>query len=55
MDAYKGYHQMWTRKEDEEKTMFYIAHNTFCYQKKTFGLKNTGATYQGLVDMIFKE
>ena len=40
-------------KEDEEKTAFYTDHNTFCYTKMPFGLKNAGATYQRLVDSIF--
>lgn len=30
-------------------------HGTFCYKKMTFGLKNTGVTYQRLMDNIFKD
>ena len=40
-------------KEDEERTTFYTDHDTFCYTKMLFGLKNAGATYQRLVDSIF--
>ncbi|KAI3767660.1 hypothetical protein L2E82_17975 [Cichorium intybus] len=55
LDAYKGYHQILMRKEDEDKTAFYTDHGTFCYQKMPFGLKNAGATYQRLVDKVFKD
>ncbi|KAI3709304.1 hypothetical protein L2E82_39064 [Cichorium intybus] len=55
LDAYKGYHQILMRKEDEDKTAFYTDHGTFCYQKMPFGLKNAGATYQRLVDKAFKD
>ncbi|KAI3493481.1 hypothetical protein L1887_41873 [Cichorium endivia] len=54
LDAYKGYHQIQMKKEDEEKTAFYTDRGTFCYQKMPFGLKNAGATYQRLVDRIFR-
>ncbi|XP_052624863.1 uncharacterized protein LOC128132371 [Lactuca sativa] len=53
LDAYKGYHQILTSKEDEEKTAFYTDHGMFCYTKMPFGLKNAGETYQRLVDSIF--
>ncbi|KAI3739905.1 hypothetical protein L2E82_30317 [Cichorium intybus] len=43
------------RKEDEDKTAFYTDHGTFCYQKMPFGLKNARATYQRLVDKVFKD
>nr|KAJ0221400.1 hypothetical protein LSAT_V11C200050910 [Lactuca sativa] len=40
-------------KKDEEKTAFYTDHDTFCYTKMPFGLKNAGETYQRLVESIF--
>ncbi|GKD37204.1 reverse transcriptase domain-containing protein [Tanacetum coccineum] len=52
--AYKGYHQIQMAKEDEEKTTFYTDQGTYCYTKMPFGLKNTGATYQRLVDSTFQ-
>ncbi|GJX99094.1 reverse transcriptase domain-containing protein [Tanacetum coccineum] len=54
LDAYKGYHQVQLAEEDEEKTAFYTDQGTYCYTKMSFGLKNTGATYQRLVDEAFK-
>ncbi|GJZ72542.1 reverse transcriptase domain-containing protein [Tanacetum coccineum] len=54
LDAYKGYHQVQIALDDEEKTTFYTDHGTYCYTKMPFGLKNTGATYQRLVDTTFQ-
>ncbi|KAJ0820273.1 putative nucleotidyltransferase, Ribonuclease H [Helianthus annuus] len=54
LDAYKGYHQILMKEEDEEKTAFHTDKGIFCYQKMPFGLKNAGATYQRLVDKAFE-
>ncbi|GKD18442.1 reverse transcriptase domain-containing protein [Tanacetum coccineum] len=40
-------------ESDEEKTAFHTSHGVYCYTKMPFGLKNAGATYQGLVDKAF--
>ncbi|GJW50721.1 reverse transcriptase domain-containing protein [Tanacetum coccineum] len=53
LDAYKGYHQIRMAREDEEKMPFHTEHETFCYEKMPFGLKNAGATYQRLTDNMF--
>ncbi|GKD66642.1 reverse transcriptase domain-containing protein [Tanacetum coccineum] len=52
-NAYKGYHQIQMAKEDEEKIVFITSQGIFCYTKMPFGLRNTGATYQRLVDKAF--
>ncbi|GJZ48323.1 reverse transcriptase domain-containing protein [Tanacetum coccineum] len=52
-DAYKGYHQIQMAKEDEDKTSFITSQGIFCDTKMPFGLRNTGATYQRLVDKAF--
>ncbi|GJU31589.1 hypothetical protein Tco_1175178 [Tanacetum coccineum] len=54
LDAYKGYHQIQMSREDEEKTAFYTDQGTYCYTKMSFGLKNTAATYQRLIDSTFQ-
>jgi hypothetical protein len=46
LDYYSGYHQINLAKEDEEKTAFITPFGAFCYTSISFGLKNTGATYQ---------
>ncbi|GJZ61443.1 reverse transcriptase domain-containing protein [Tanacetum coccineum] len=38
---------------DEEKTVFHTILGVYCYTKMPFGIKNTGATYQLLVDKAF--
>lgn len=43
------------KKEDEEETKFYTDHGTFCYTKMSFVLKNVEATYQRLVNKVFKD
>ncbi|GJU91105.1 reverse transcriptase domain-containing protein [Tanacetum coccineum] len=42
-------------EEDEEKTAFFAVERVYCYRKMPFGLKNTGATYQRLVDKVFND
>ncbi|GJV96083.1 reverse transcriptase domain-containing protein, partial [Tanacetum coccineum] len=53
IDAYKGYHQIQMAEEDEEKTAFHTPQGVYCHTKMPFGLKNTRATYQRLVDKAF--
>ncbi|GKC39972.1 reverse transcriptase domain-containing protein, partial [Tanacetum coccineum] len=47
------YHQIQMAELDEEKTAFHTSQGVYCYTKIPFGLKNTGATYQRLVDKAF--
>ncbi|GJT09008.1 reverse transcriptase domain-containing protein [Tanacetum coccineum] len=54
LDTYKGYNRIQMLEEDEEKTAFYTNQGIYCYTKMPFGLKNTGATYQRLMDLAFK-
>ncbi|GKB00098.1 reverse transcriptase domain-containing protein [Tanacetum coccineum] len=42
LDAYKGYYQIKTAEEDEEKTAFITSQGIFCYTKMPSGLKNAG-------------
>ncbi|KAI5324178.1 hypothetical protein L3X38_033251 [Prunus dulcis] len=55
MDAYSGYNQILMHKDDKARTSFIIERGTYCYKVMPFGLKNTEATYQRLVNKIFKE
>jgi hypothetical protein len=54
MDAYSGYNQIQMHPGDEEKTAFMTDKANFCYKVMPFGLKNAGATYQRLMDKVFK-
>ncbi|KAL0451562.1 UNVERIFIED_CONTAM: Retrovirus-related Pol polyprotein from transposon gypsy [Sesamum latifolium] len=54
MDAYQGYHQIFMAEEDRIKTSFITDQGIYCYNVMPFGLKNAGATYQRLVNRMFK-
>ena len=41
--------------QDEEKTSFITDLGLYCYKMMPFGLKNTGATYQRLVNKMFSK
>ncbi|KAJ9546251.1 hypothetical protein OSB04_025958 [Centaurea solstitialis] len=41
--------------EDQENTTFMTDKGIYYYKVMSFGLKNAGSTYQGLVTMMFKE
>ncbi|KAG6472848.1 hypothetical protein ZIOFF_070326 [Zingiber officinale] len=55
LDAYQGYHQVPLAREAQEKVSFVTADGTYCYNVMPFGLKNAGATYQRLMNKVFKE
>ena len=54
MDAFLGYHQIPMHLSDTEKTTFINPYSLLCYNVMSFGLKNTGATYQRLVTKMFR-
>ena len=54
MDAFSGYNQIMMNKADQEKTSFITSQGLFCYKVMPFGLKNAGATYQRLVNHMFR-
>ena len=55
MDAFFGYNQIKMDLDNQEKTSFVTAQGTYYYQVMPFGLKNTGATYQRLVNRMFQK
>jgi len=40
---------------DVDKTTFIMKTANYCYRVMSFGLKNTGATYQRLMDRVFEK
>ena len=54
IDAFSGYNQIRMDKVDQEKTSFVTSQGLFCYEVMPFGLKNAGATYQLLVNHMFR-
>ncbi|WCJ39787.1 Retrovirus-related Pol polyprotein from transposon gypsy [Euphorbia peplus] len=55
LDVKEGFHQIPLAEKDMEKTSFITPEGTYCYQVMPFGLKNARATYQRLVNKMFKE
>ena len=55
MDAFSGYNQIKMNEEDQERTSFVTSQGLFCYKVMPFGLKNTGATYQRLMNKMFTD
>ena len=55
MDVYSGYNQIPMYDLDQKHTSFITDRGMYCYKVMSFGLMNVGATYQGLVNMMFKD
>ena len=55
LDAYSGHNQIHMHPPDEAKTAFITEDANYYYQVMPFGLKNAGATYQRLMDKVFKD
>ena len=55
MDTLFGYHPIKMYPPDVEKTSFIKERYMYCYKVMPFDLKNAEATYQRLVNKMFKE
>ena len=54
VDAFYGYNQIRMDGADQEKTSFVTSQGLFCYEVMPFDLKNARATYQRLVNNMFR-
>jgi DNA-binding NtrC family response regulator len=54
MDAFSGYNQIYMEGADQEKTSFITDRGLYSYKMMPFGLKNARATYQRLVNRMFR-
>ena len=54
MDAFSRYNQIRMDEINQEKTSFVTSQGLFCYKVMPFGLKNARATYQRLVNHMFR-
>lgn len=52
LDCFSGYHQVWMRKEDEDKTSFITLLGTYCFIRMPEGLKNAGSTFSRMTSVI---
>lgn len=55
VDAFSIYNQISMALKYQDKTTFIMEEGLFCYRVMPFGLKNTGTTYQRLLNNIFIE
>lgn len=53
MDAYQGYHPL--AASDHDKASFVTSDGTYCDMVIHFGLKNTRATYQQMMNNVFAQ
>ncbi|XP_061366467.1 uncharacterized protein LOC133309691, partial [Gastrolobium bilobum] len=55
MDAYSGYNQIPLLEEVQDKTAFITQNANYCYTMMPFGLKNAEATYQRMMNEVFRD
>ena len=53
LNAFQGYHQILLVLGDQEKTVFVTPTGNYHYKVMSFGLKNTGSTYQRMMTRMF--
>jgi hypothetical protein len=54
LDCFSGYHQIWIRKFDEDKTSFTTPFGTCCSIRLPEGLRNTGFTFNRTVPAVLE-
>lgn len=52
LDCFSGYHQVWMRKQDEEKTSFVTPFGVYCFVRMPEGLKNAGPTFNRMISTV---
>jgi len=52
--CFSGYHQIWMRKEDEEKTSFITPFGTYCFVRMPEGLKNAGQSFSRMSSVVLE-
>jgi hypothetical protein len=55
LDYFLGYHQIWLRKEDKEKTSFITPFGTYCYMRMSEGLRNTSPIFYRMMKVALKD
>jgi hypothetical protein len=55
LDCFFDYHQIWLRKEDEEKTSFITPFDTYCYPRMLEGLNYVDPTFCKMTKAILKD
>jgi hypothetical protein len=55
LDCFSSNHQIWIRKEDEEKTNFMTPFRTYCYVWMPEGLRNADPTFCRMIKIVLKD
>ena len=55
LDVYLGYNKIKIHLEDKHKMTFTTSCAIYCYKVMPVGLKNAGATFQWMINEVFKE
>jgi hypothetical protein len=55
LDCFSGYHEIWFRKEDEEKTSFITPFGTYCYLRMPESLHNASSTFCRMMKATLKD
>jgi hypothetical protein len=55
LDCYSSYHQIALKEEDQTKTVFITPFGAYACTTISFGLKNTGATYQRVIQLCLAD
>ena len=54
LDCFSGYHQIWMRTEDEDKTSFITPFGTYCFVRMPEGLKNAGQSFSRMTSKVLE-
>jgi hypothetical protein len=52
LDCFSGYHQVWMKKEDEDKTSFITPFGVYFFVRMPKGLRNVGPTFNRMVKIV---
>jgi hypothetical protein len=52
LDFFSGYHQVWMKKEDEDKTIFITPFGVYCFIRMPEGLRNQGPTFNKMAKIV---
>jgi hypothetical protein len=55
LDCFLGYHQIWLRKEDEDKSSFITPFGTYCYMRMPEGIRNAVPTLCKMTKVALKD
>jgi hypothetical protein len=55
LDCFSGRHQVWLRREDEEKTSFITLFATYCYMRMPEGLHNAGPMFYKVMKVALRD